>query len=340
MSVRLRMALETGGLSWPDAGTVSILHPRSEMDLTGLPKDRVQIVQPMKPDHDHFEALGFDCVAESDADAAAVLVCLPRAKALARALVAKACERCSGTIVVDGAKTDGIDSLLKACRALVEVSGPVAKAHGKTFWFASDPVAFRDWAAPEDVDIGGYVTAPGVFSADGIDPASRVLAAALPDLSGRVVDLGAGWGYLSAKLSDMLGIKSIDLVEADFAALTCARQNIPDPRARFHWADATIWTAEAGADVVVMNPPFHTGRAADPSLGRAFIRSAARLLTPSGHLWMVANRHLPYEACLAEAFSVVEEAAGDARFKVLHAQRPTSARRPRLAGSKPVRTRS
>jgi len=71
-----------------------------------------------------------------------------------------------------------------------------------------------------------------------------------------------------------------------------------------------------------MNPPFHAGRAADPALGRAFIAAAARMLAPSGQLWMVANRHLPYEATLRETFRNVADAGGDGAFKVFHATRP------------------
>ena len=74
--------------------------------------------------------------------------------------------------------------------------------------------------------------------------------------------------------------------------------------------------------MVIMNPPFHTSRSADPGLGQGFITSAARNLTRNGQLWMVANRHLPYEATLAEAFTKVEEVAGNNRFKVFYASRP------------------
>ena len=58
-------------------------------------------------------------------------------------------------------------------------------------------------------------------------------------------------------------------------------------------------------DAVVMNPPFHTGRTAEPGLGQAFITAAARLLAPQGQLWMVANRHLPYETALGGQFAHV-----------------------------------
>ena len=118
-------------------------------------------------------------------------------------------------------------------------------------------------------------------------------------------------------------ITRLDLVEADHAALACARRNVLDPRAAFHWADATTWQPDTCADSVIMNPPFHTGRSADPDLGRAFIVAAARALKPKGTLWLVANRHLPYEATLAQRFKHVEEIAGDTRFKILQARHPS-----------------
>lgn len=75
-----------------------------------------------------------------------------------------------------------------------------------------------------------------------------------------------------------------------------------------------------------MNPPFHIGRASDPELGRAFIRAAARMLSPRGQLYMVANRHLPYEGDLAAAYGEVREIGGDNRFKIVQAARPSRTR--------------
>jgi len=101
--------------------------------------------------------------------------------------------------------------------------------------------------------------------------------------------------------------------------LDCARNNVTDARAQFHWTDATTWAGAKGVDAIVMNPPFHTGRKADTDLGRAFIAAAARLLRPSGHLWMVANRHLAYEQELSTRFASVQEVGGDNRYKILQA---------------------
>ncbi|NDW43821.1 class I SAM-dependent methyltransferase [Ruegeria sp. PrR005] len=319
MSPRLELALASGLVLSPP---LSVLRPTPAQDLSALPEG-AQVVQPFRPYHDHFARLGFDTVARSEAPCTDAVVFLPRAKAQARAMVADACRRASGVVVVDGAKTDGIDSLLKDIRKRVAVEGPLSKAHGKIFWFRAGGADFSDWAAPEAQEVEGFRTAPGVFSADGIDPASALLLAALPKKPGKVIaDLGAGWGYLSAGLLSREGVKAVHLVEADHAALDCARVNVTDPRAQFHWSDALTWKAPENIDTVVMNPPFHTGRAAEPELGQGFIAAAAKLLVASGQLWMVANRHLPYEAALSRHFAQVAEVAGNTRFKVLHASRP------------------
>lgn len=328
MSPRLSLALDKGGVVLPDEGRIVVFHPRGDMDLSVLPKDRVQVVQPFKPDHDVFSAQGYDVVALPDGPYAAAVVCLPRAKPLARAMVQSAMVRTDGPIIIEGAKTDGVDSLHKELRKRTDVSAPISKAHGKVFWLTSVPDLVDDWMAQDTTLDGGYVTAPGVFSADGIDPASAFLAQHLPTHPGRqVADLGAGWGYLSRQLLADPKLEVLHVVEADHIALGCARRNLNDPRAQFHWADATSWSLGIRIDAVVMNPPFHTTRAADPALGQAFIATAARVLTPSGTLWMVANRHLPYEAKLAECFAQVDSIATDNRFKLLRGARPSRSTR-------------
>ena len=283
------------------------------------------MIQGFKPDHDHFAArYETSPVAEGAYDAA--LVVLPRAKAEGQALVAEAMARVrpGGPVAVDGLKADGVEPLLRACRKRAEVAGPVSKAHGKLFAMRAGG-GFDDWrpGPPE----GPFRTVPGAFSADGPDRGSKLLASALPArLPPRIADLGAGWGFLSHEMLGREGMAHIDLVEADWASLEAAKANVEDPRAAFHWADATRWAPETAPDWVVTNPPFHTSRRADPSLGRAFLAAAARILPPRGQLWCVANRHLPYESALSELFAETAEVAGDASFKVLVSTRPVSAR--------------
>ena len=324
-SARLTLALETGALSLPPEGRIAVYRPQIGDDLSDLPKDRVVVLTGFKPDHDHFAAR---YAVEPAAPYAAALVCLPRAKAEARAMLALAAAEVvpGGMIAVDGQKTDGVDVVLKDLRGRVALSESLSKAHGKFATFAAGP-GLEDWVARPTVIEGGFQTLPGVFSADAPDRGSVLLAAALPaKLGPKVADLGAGWGYLSRAVLSREGVKRLDLVEAEAAALACARVNIVDERVRFHWADVRTFRPENLVETVVCNPPFHTGRDADPGLGAAFITAARRMLAPDGVLWLVANRHLPYDAVLTALFLEVEDVGGDKAFRVIRARKPKRAK--------------
>lgn len=319
---RLSFATEAG-LALPEDGRILLIGAPGDLLSEALPLERCAVVQGFKPDHDLWQRRGVPVSLAPEGEFAAAIVFLPRARELAEARIAMACAAApGGLIVIDGQKTDGIEPIAKAVKARTSLLGQVSKAHGKTVWFtASD--AFADWARDPAPNAHGLWTAPGVFSADAPDPGSDALLAALPEkLGAQVADLGAGWGGLGAGLLTRAGIKTLHMVEADHAALDCARRNVTDSRVQFHWADATAWTPPELLDAVVMNPPFHQGRRADPSLGQAFITAARKMLKPSGQIWLVANRHLPYEATLATQFRNSDEIAGDSRFKILHGSRP------------------
>ena len=322
----VRLALAADDI--PASGPVAVFRPLPADRLEGVAPERLRIYTGFRPDHDAFAARGLAVARAPEAGTrhAAAVVCVPRARALAQGLIAAACAVTDGPVLVDGQKTDGVDATLRAVRARVAVGAPMAKAHGKLFVLdgPAGAAALADWRlAPQPV-AGGFVTAPGVFSADGPDPGSVALAAVLPTaMPGMVADLGAGWGWLAAQVLAREGVRELHLIEAEADALDCARVNITDSRARFHWADATAFRPPAPVDAVVCNPPFHTGRSADPALGRAFVTAAAGMLAPAGTLWLVANRHLAYEDSLAAAFARVtrlDDATG--AYKLFRADRP------------------
>jgi 16S rRNA (guanine1207-N2)-methyltransferase len=326
MSVRLSLALDRGAVALPPEGRIGVFGATAGDDLRALPRERVTVVQGFRPDVDALTRQGWTVVPEAEGHFALSVVMLPRAREAARARIAEAARRTDGPLLIDGAKTAGVDGLLREVRARATVGEVLSKAHGKIF--AVTGGAFADWAEGGPRTVGdGFVTRPGVFSADGPDRGSVVLAAALPArLGARVADLGAGWGYLARAILAREGVAELHLIEADHAALACARINVTDPRARFHWADAVAFAPEAPFDTIVTNPPFHVSRAADPGLGRTFIEAARRMLTPRGDLWLVANRHLPYESTLRAAFRDVAELGDDPAFKMFHASHPLRSR--------------
>jgi len=326
---RLALYLESGAFALPETGEIVVFGATAGHDLSALPKERLRLLARMKPDVDALLQAGYVVDVVAPETAVLALVFLPRVKAEAHALVARAIDLV-GEVIVDGQKTEGVDSLYRDMRRKADCSEAYSKAHGKTFVVRVAPGSFSDWAQSGERtrNKDGFLTVPGVFSADGVDPASKLLAQALPEKLGRrLADFGAGWGFLAREILKRETVKVLDLVEADYDALECAKANLNDPRARFHWADATLWKPEAELDAIVMNPPFHAGRKGIPELGQTFIRNAAACLSTGGKLFMVANRHLPYEQALTAAFREVREIGGDGRFKIFAASRP--ARKPR-----------
>ena len=160
---------------------------------------------------------------------------------------------------------------------------------------------------------------PGVFAWDRIDAGSALLAEHLPALKGAGVDLGCGYGALATVALRSPGVTSLRLIDLDRRAVEAARKNIEDPRASVEWADVRTMTADGDLNFVISNPPFHDGGAEDRRLGQAFIRKAAELLRKGGVAWIVANRHLPYEAELNAAFNRVRMVADAGGYKLFEA---------------------
>ena len=213
-----------------------------------------------------------------------------------------------GLIVVAGSTDDGIASLRKRVEKLVEVDGHLPKYHGVAFWFrrpgdAASLVEAHALRQSPCWSTAASAPRPACFRMTGSTPARGCWRnACLTTAKGAAADFGAGWGYLSAMLAERTkGLKAIDLYEADYESLEAAKANLarlPDaPEFGFFWHDLVGEKVERKYDLIVMNPPFHQGRAAEPGIGQAMIKAASSALKPGGRLLMVANRGLPYDRC-------------------------------------------
>lgn len=308
-------------------GKVVVLHPADTIGLDVFDPAGSLCVQPHKPVRDVLVDAGWTVAPVLDGTACDLaVVFVTRSKVQTLALVAAALSSLApgGRLVVDGAKTDGIESLLKDLSRSLEIGGRTSRDHGKVFWLtrpADLPDQVAVWAASgaTSTNADGFATAPGMFSHDAIDPATRLLSEHLPvTLKGAAADLGAGWGALShAVLSRSEAITALTMIEADWSSLEACKTNVTDPRAEALWADVTaLPVPDKSFDVVVSNPPFHQSRKADIGLGQAFIRTAGRILRPKGQFLMVANRQLAYEASLTESFRHWDQVALTNSFKV------------------------
>ena len=227
-------------------------------------------------------------------------------------------------LIVAGNKTDGIESARKWFASHQEITDSFSKYHAKVFW--SEKRSDESLPTVElEVVVDGYKLAEGMFAAKGPDKGSLLLSDHFSDrIRGRVADLGAGWGFLSASLMNASQyISRLDLFEADFESLRAARENLEGAATQmtYNWIDVVFEFQKAPYDWVIMNPPFHAGRAAEPEIGQRFIEVAASTLVGGGRLLMVANRNLPYEETLERNFRRFELLDEQDGFKVIEALR-------------------
>ena len=174
--------------------------------------------------------------------------------------------------------------------------------------------------SPVTLEESGLRSQPGIFSWNRVDPGTSLLCRRIPQLFGRGADLGAGLGVISTTVLASPKVEALALVEIDRRAVEAAKVNVADPRARFLWADARQ-TELADLDFVVTNPPFHAEGIEDRGLGQAFITAAGRMLRRSGMLYLVANRHMPYEDVLRATFRTVTTVADEAGYKIFEARK-------------------
>ena len=335
----LFLPLATGEQPPPADGRVLFLRARDGMRLDAFAGPRWLCQQSFKPFADGLRRAGRVVGEPAEGERFALVLVLPaRQRDESRAWFARAaCHVQPGGNVL--AAVPNAEGARSAEADLVRLFGPVrtlskhkCRVFRATAGQALDASLLDQWRAldaPRRI-AGGYLSRPGLFAWDRIDAASALLAAHLPgDLRGRVADLGAGYGYLAAQVvARCAGVAALDLYEAEARALGPARANLAEAVAAsgrevavdVHWHDVTTGLPHR-YDAIVSNPPFHQGRADLPGLGRAFIAAAADALRPGGRLWLVANRHLPYEATLAARFAQVRAVAVQDGFKVIEAVR-------------------
>jgi 16S rRNA (guanine1207-N2)-methyltransferase len=175
---------------------------------------------------------------------------------------------------------------------------------------------------PRIVEALGLWSQPGVFSWDRLDPGTALLIEQLPALAGRGADFGCGIGVLAHAVLGAAPVSELALIDIDRRAIECARHNISDARARFVWADLRRDMPELSElDFAVMNAPFHDSGHEDKALALAFVARAAQSLRKDGVCWLVANRHLPYEAAMKPLFRKVDLALETGAYKIYQARK-------------------
>ena len=217
------------------------------------------------------------------------------------------------TDVLRGRFTDVHATLARQKSRVLVARGPVRDAAADGFpRSASHP------------DLGLEVRAHGAaFAGARIDIGTRFLLTFLADLPAdarTAVDLGCGTGVLASAVA--LARPDLHVVATDqsWAAVASARATVAanglGERVTVVRDDAGSSVPDGSVDLVLLNPPFHTGATVHAGLAERLFRAAARMLRPGGELWTVYNSPLGYRPQLTRLVGPTREAGRNAKFTV------------------------
>ncbi len=159
-----------------------------------------------------------------------------------------------------------------------------------------------------------FSTDTGVFSKNGLDAGSRALLASLPErLSGRVLDLGCGWGAMGILAAAFHPEADVLMTDINERAAALAEQNasVNGIKAKVLVSDG-FDAIEDSFDWILINPPIRSGK---ETVYRLFSQSASHL-RPGGTLLVVirskqgAPSALRFLAGLFDTVRVVERSGG------------------------------
>ncbi len=164
-----------------------------------------------------------------------------------------------------------------------------------------------------------FDTDAGVFSRDGLDEGTRILLNALPELHGRVLDLGCGWGAVGVTLKKRW--PEIDLVMTDVnqRAADLSKSNLALNGASAQVLQGDGFENVTGMfDFVITNPPIRAGKQAIYGM----FATAQQRLNAGGRLIIVIRKQQGAPSALKylkEIFADAEIVDREAGFWVISA---------------------
>ena len=160
---------------------------------------------------------------------------------------------------------------------------------------------------------------PGVFSYGELDKGSELLLQNLPEkLSGSVLDFGCGAGVIACYIQKKYPHLEIDLIDINCYALESAKLSLLKNKLKGNVFPSNVFSdVHKKYNILVSNPPFHSGKETDYLAAETFINQSPNHLKKEGVLSIVANKFLKYEPLLKVSFGDISNTKENNKFKIL-----------------------
>ena len=274
-----------------------------------------------------------------------VVIYVPKEKPLFWMIMANlaACLEAGTRLYLVGSNKGGIKSLIKHLPPQWQSARKVASGNHCLLFetersaVAAQPFTLRDYTTKYPValsdpaaDVLTVTNLPGVFSDQRVDVGTAVLLEYLLGLKRsknglRVLDFACGNGVIGAFLRQHFAVSELVACDISAMALYCSEQTLAAqglPSKYQVVASDGLNNVSGHFDWIVSNPPFHAGQKTDYRIAEQFFADAAKQLTRSGRLTVVANSFLGYNELLERHFRNVNEVLNTRKYKIIEAAHP------------------
>lgn len=192
------------------------------------------------------------------------------------------------------------------------------------YYYTNNPTSEHEERHFTSVFMGrtlAFETDAGVFSKQHIDPGSEILCKSLPELHGRVLDMGCGWGAMTVMALARFPALDVTMADVNERALDLAVRNVQrnGMQAKAVLSDG-FERVEGEFDAVMTNPPIRAGKAV---IYRMFEDAKAHL-AEGGRLFLVIRKQQGAPSALKylkTRFERAETIAREAGYHVIRCDR-------------------